>query len=445
MPSSQSESSTGEKSVWQAARRLLWVAVIVGVLWIVEALVTSGPIAAKMPDVMPSIISAVLFVICFAAGALAIATRGTKSLTSLSLPDGRWITRLMLTAAIGVSAVAAVTDSSSYNPVLGDESRNSSLLGFIWAPISLASVAAVLVISTRLSKIDWLLVLGVAAMATLVGGRTVPTVIVLMIALRALYLPEHRGTLRRVSPHTLLLLAGVSVLAAVLLSAIAATRSESTGFTEANLDYYGYDFGPPALRNLLATLGIIGESARVTHLAVPTTVPYAGFGLLIDDVLSFLPWASDTVTARTIDIYGAIGSVVFTSRPGGTASTMFILLGDIGVMIGAFAYGLVLMWTLRRAAIPGHRYSAAFFLLLMATFVIGVYGTGTPTSLTLISVLLAWLIVRLSSKSRGRTPQARAAATSRQQARTRSLLTSQTEVSPMDGRRTSAKPHSASN
>ena len=62
----------------------------------------------------------------------------------------------------------------------------------------------------------------------------------------------------------------------------------------------GYTFGPDWLRYLAATLGVIGESARITHTAVPLVVGHRGFELLLADVASFLPGHQETVTAATI-------------------------------------------------------------------------------------------------------------------------------------------------
>jgi hypothetical protein len=134
---------------------------------------------------------------------------------------------------------------------------------------------------------------------------------------------------------------------------------------------------------------VIGESARVTHRAVPTQIPYAGVDLLGSDLLSFLPWFKDTVNQATVRPYFALGSPVSTTHPGGTPNTLYLLGGNWFVLIGAMIYSgivLTLCWRARRK--PGSA-AVACFLLLFGTYLLGGYGIGTPTGTTTVAMIVA--------------------------------------------------------
>ncbi|MDH3026962.1 hypothetical protein QEN35_21640 [Gordonia alkanivorans] len=196
-----------------------------------------------------------------------------------------------------------------------------------------------------------------------------------------------------------LLLVTVVIVAGMLLSYLAATRAAATegaGFTANNLAGYGYGDLPVFVQYAIATLGIIGESAMVSHAVTPEILPEAGFSLLISDVFSPLPAFSETVTEHTISVYQAAGSQVFVSRPGGAPTTFYLLGGRTGVALGGFVYGAILMGLLNGVYGRASQICGVFFLILGATLVLGAYGTGTPTALTLLSICYAALLVGIS-------------------------------------------------
>lgn len=396
-----------ERSAFRvSAQRLVTVGVILGTVWLVEVTLTSGPFAQMLPNPMPAILSIMLFVIAFSAGVGLIVSY--KPLVPRSLPRtyGAGIARIAIIIAILLAFLAVATGATGYDPVFGEQRQETSLLGSAWAPASLGSVAARLAMPNRFTLFDWALVASITAVSLVPGGRTIPALIIIMVALRTVLLPDASGTMWTAKSRNLILLiiAGVaSILFFVAFAAERALASGATAFSAENLEYYGYNFGPPLIQYVHATIGVIGEAARLVQVTSPAHLPYPGFGLFFQDLFSFLPGHQPTVTDETRSVYLAAGSLVVVSRPGGTVATLFMLNGNAGVIIGGLAYGAILTFLLKRG-IEAKRYAeSSWFLLLAATFVVGAYGTGTPTTFTLLSAIVAWIVCSasgLSSSSR---------------------------------------------
>lgn len=367
--------------------RLCLMAAIVGIVWLLESTAASGPFIERFGRPLATIGSSVLFVLAFVLAAMLASTRPRrKSRTSSLRASPSRIARIACLFSVALTAYCLASGRATYDPLLGDEARSVDLLALIWAPVALGSAAALLSLQRKFRWTDWLLLVLVAVLASAIGGRTTPGLIAVMVVLRFLVLPAYPSFVpRHVSARVVIGVGLGAIGVALILSFAAANRAQTSGFTDGNLEYYGYSAWPEQLRYLGATLGVIGESAHITHAVVPDVLPFRGFGLIIEDVLSFTPWSSKTITESTIDLYRAAGSVVFVSRPGGTAATFYLLGGTAGVLAGGAAYGWVLLRLVMRTFREGAHYSAAAFLLLASTFVVGMYGTGTPTAVTLLS------------------------------------------------------------
>ncbi|WP_152930160.1 hypothetical protein [Gordonia jacobaea] len=282
--------------------------------------------------------------------------------------------------------------------MLGDSSRNESLIGAVWSPVSLGSVAVLLAVQRqKLCKRDLFLVGAILVTTAILGGRTVPGLIILMLLVRRMFfvLADDGISLKPFSRREVAILVALVVLLVGALGLLAQFRQpelNTAPSSNSEFIYYG-GVRPAALQYLVATAGIIGESARVAHFAVPVYHAESGFGLLFTDVFSFLPWFSSTVTAETVDVYRSAGSTVMVSRPGGTPSTLYFIGGESGVVVGGFVYALIFSWLLVRYYTSGRLFYSLMLLMILPVFILGIYGTGTPTSLTVLTLLVVAALV----------------------------------------------------
>lgn len=385
------------------ARRLTIVAAILSTGWVVETIIASGPFVEYYGRHTSNLVSIGLFLLAFAAATrLASTSRGPiqGDTGGVESAKAKYVPRAVALGSILLTSAALLAGRAGYNPLLTDEGRSDDLLSIIWAPVAVGAAAALISAPRRLRAGDWLLLAGVGLSAALVGGRTTPGLILVMLLARYVFFPAYPSlSPRKLAPRTVILFALAGLLAALAFSAAAATRAATdgnVGFSDSNLAFYGYATWPTWLQSLAATLGVIGESSHVTHAVVPDTLGFQGIGLLMEDIFSFLPGQQRTITATTIDVYAAAGSVVFVSRPGGTVATLYLLGGDIAVVAGASVYAVLLFVLARRVYAGARVFCPPAFLVLFSTLVVGVYGTGTPTALTFLAVTVASVTLAVS-------------------------------------------------
>jgi hypothetical protein len=361
-----------------------------GAVWALEILVAKGPLLTVYGSISAPLTAVILFVAA-AAAAVSVGRRWVQPDAPSRTQSFSYGPGLLCVLASVVAFYAATTQQSSYELVLAHE--NESLVGQLWAPLSLAAAALLIVSMEKASVANLLLLLVLVISSAAAGGRTVPGLMLTMFFLSRMLLhsEEYRlaGPNSRLKRYVAWTVVAFSLV--VLMSWVGAVRSNAIGgdgFTPDDMARNGYGAGPLWLQYLVATLGVIGESARITHVAVPDLLPYQGATLLISDILSFLPQFEATVTQATMEPYAAVGSIIFTSRPGGTPTTLYLLGGYFGVLVGAFMYTLALVVLVSKARTSRRILVSVAALLLTSTYVLGMYGTGTPTAATMVAFLL---------------------------------------------------------
>jgi hypothetical protein len=366
--------------------RLLILQVLLLMGWSLELLVASGPARRSVVSGWLPFISALLFFTGANLGlrfGVRIGWRESPG-PGLAIPRPLALATCLLGAAAAL--VAWVRGESNYSLIL--QHGASSPAGKAWPMLIIAGAAMVLAVQERIARLDALALSAAVIAASLAGGRTVPGLILIMWVVRYTFLDGYRKLTLRMAVMTLACVA----VAALLFSMIGFMRDSTFSGRQNSvaLEYVGrqgYSWGPPFLWGAEATLGVVGEAALVTHSTVPKRRPFAGADVLLSDLLSFTPWVSRTVDPETMPPYWAAGMRVETSRPGGTPTTLYLLGGRWLVLLGALVYSALLGWLATLAIRSGNGAAKAYFLIVCATYCLGIYGTGTPTGGTALSLL----------------------------------------------------------
>lgn len=396
----------GQDTVAQTTSGLTVIVFGLAAIWAVEIAVTRGPLQSLYGPISDSFAGVGFFVLgaLLAVRMAAVVSRrrnrggGDRGVIG-PVPGARGLSYI----AAATAGYAAYTGQSNYELILAGQ--NQSLVGQLWGPVSLGAAAVILASPMRLVRRDAIALSVLLVAASLAGGRTVPGLILIMLLLRYMFLDASRSTRarKRSRAKSVLILgiaASVLVITFSVLGGIRTNALGGGGFTDADLASKGYESGPVWLRYLASTLGVIGEAARVNRVALPDLLPYQGFGLLISDMFSFLPSFVETVDLATIKPYHSVGSIVFTSHPGGTPTTLYLLGGHLGVLVGAIVYTLIIATLAQRSSLDGGVVARVLLLIFGATYLLGAYGTGTPTGAQVIAALVAcsWSLLALRAR-----------------------------------------------
>lgn len=305
----------------------------------------------------------------------------------------------ILLALAGASIVLYLVPSGriSYASVI----RSDDGIGVyaIWGPLMVAGTMLILATTSRTSMKQLAFFAALIIVASLPGGRTIPAVILVFVLLHFLiYAPAIKPlSAKLIARVVIALLVGVWALAA--LGSLRDAGLESDNWSERSLAQYGYTSSLPGGAAIKANLGIIGESAMVSRVMTPTTIPFQGPTLIFSDLLSFVPGINETFDSHSQAIYGEFGAPTETSRPGGLHSTFYVVGGNVAVAALAFMFSFICRHSVQYAR-NGSLGWFGFSILFVTAFLIGAYGVGIPTGMLFLGLLIYWTVLIFSGFSR---------------------------------------------
>lgn len=371
--------------------RLLLVANTVFAIWLFEVIVAHGLYFDRIADSRATtVVGIVALAITADAFLIFYPVRALPESSSGFYKYSRRIGYLLL--GLGSALVLYLVPSGrlDYENVI----RSADGIGVlaIWGPLLVAGVMVLLYSMPHIRLWDTVLIAGVTVLSLLPGGRTVPTVIVLMFALNLLV---YRRKLPKISGKAVASLAVLAIAGAWGLGLVSATRSsglDTDVWSEQNLAKHGYTSFVPGGAILLANVGVIGEAALVARTTVPEELAFDSPLLAATDLLSFIPGQNHTVDAFSIETYRAFGEPVGTSRPGGLHTSLYYMGGNLAIVgLGALYFWFITHgFEKARARRPLHYASS---LLFLSTFVLGAYGVGLPTGMLFLSFVIFGLAV----------------------------------------------------